>query len=179
MSTKLLFKLMAVAAVGVLLSVSHTSAQTCTGTIITPSGEVTNTGDRMGGAYTDTASSNNTREAFNERLSGGFSRLNHQWTFSSVPAGNVSIIREGYRLVTPDADNFKFQAGYDYNDGNGIHMIFGSFCTINSDTEGSSKCSLGSTIDTATWTVTVIDTVTTSGTDLTALSIDYLALCVE
>jgi len=179
MSLRSSYKLLAIGAVGVLLSVSHASAQTCSGTIVLASAESsTNPGSRCGD-YTYTWYSDNYRETFTEALSGGVSRLTHQWYFYSVPAGSVSVIREGYRLASADGDNFKFQAAYDYNDGNGQHNIFGSFCTISSETEGTSKCSLGTTSDTATWTMTFVDTVTASGTALSTTAVDYLALCVE
>src|SRR5262245_20593194 len=181
MSTWSLFKLFALGAVGVLLSISPTSAQTCTGTVVLAAADgTTSPGQRFGGNYEDTLTSNDYRQALNETLSSGKSRLIHTWTFNSVPAGSASIIREGYRLGSADGDDFKFQAGYDYNDGNGIHNIFGSFCTINSETEASSKCSFSTTTtDTATWTVSIVDTVTGSGTALSAVAVDYLALCIE
>jgi len=181
MSTRTLFKLFAIGAVGVMLSVGYTSA-TCTGTLYTPSADgTTSPGQRMGGDYGDTASSNDTREAFNETVSAGNSRLIHTWTFNNVPAGSAKLIREGYRLGSADNDNFKFQVGYDYNDGNGIQMIFGSFCTISSETEASLECSLGTTTTgTATWSVDLRDTVTTGNlTTLTAVAIDYIAICIE
>jgi len=180
MSTRTLFKLLAIGVVGVLLSAGQASAA-CTGTSITPSSEVTSTGTRCGGDSGDTASSNDTREALCEVVSSGNSRLIHTWTFTSVPAGSLKISREGYRLPGCDNDNFKFQVSYDYNDGNGPHFIFGSFCTISSDSEGSLECNLSTTItDTATVKIDLVDTVTTgSKTDLSSVHIDAISVCSE
>ncbi len=155
-------------------------AQTCTGTVVYPAADhTTGPGEIMGGTYVNAQSSNNVREAFNERIhTNGYSRLYHAWRFDNVPPGDVSIMREGYRLASADSDNFKFGAYWD--DGGGPFFIFGSFCTISSETESSQKCSLNyEATDYHTWFVSLADTVQSSGTALSAVSIDYVALCVE
>ncbi len=180
MSRRSLFRLMLLVAAGLLLSTTNNEAQTCSGTVLLASADsTTGPGQIMGGTHLNTQSSNNVREAFNETIhTTGVSRLYHVWRFDNVPAGNISIIREGYRLTTPDGDNFKFGAWYDTPSG--PYFIFGAFCTITSQTEGTQKCSFNhETYDYATWYVTFADTNQASGTDLTAVAVDYLALCSE
>jgi len=173
------FKLLMLAVAGMLLSTSYTSAQSCTGTLVLASSdESTGPGQIMGGTYLDTQASNNIREAFSETVSGGVSKLYHQWSFPNVPAGSISIIREGYRLSTPDGDNFRFRGWKDTEEGPVFY--FGSICTINSETEASQKCSLSdTTTETLDFHFYIEDTNHTSGTDLTAVAVDYLAICSE
>ena len=169
------------AVLATMLSISQTQAQSCPfgGTLIVASAdETTGPGQIMGGTYLDTHTSNNVREAFNETLSNGVSRLYHSWRFDNVPPGLISIYREGYRLGSADNDNFKFGAYYDTSSG--PYFIFGAFCTISSETEGTQQCSFNhETYDTATWHVTLQDTVQSSGTALSAVAIDKLVLCSE
>lgn len=180
MSMRSLFRLLVVvSAVLVLFSVSQPQAQTCNGTLITPSAdEATGPGQIMGGTYVNAQSSNNVREAFNETIDPitGYSRLHHRWTFSNVPAGHISLIREGYRLTTPDGDNFRFRGWY----GDSEYFFFGNICPITSQTEGTQQCSLNhETYETETFHMYIEDTVQTSGTDLTAVAVDYIAICSE
>lgn len=89
--------------------------------------------------------------------------------------------REGYRLPARDLDNFKFGAYYFLDDWS-PYFIFGSFCTINSDTEGSQTCSFNHETDNyRTWIVTLSDTLTTgsgqTAEDLSAVSVDRIVLC--
>jgi hypothetical protein len=178
MSGRSLFKLVLVSMAGIVLCISPTQAQTCYGTLVLASADYsTGPGQIFGGTYLDTQASNNVGEAFNETLSNGVSRLYHAWRFDNVPAGAVHIIREGYRL-TCDSDDFRFRAYYDT--GSGPFFIFGNFCTITSTTESSAKCSFNhTTTDAATFYVNIQDTGQSSGTDLSAVRIDYLALCIE
>ena len=166
--------------VAALLSVSQAQAQCAAGgTLIWPSADyTTGPGDIMGGTYVNAQTSNNQREAFNERLQNGVSRLYHAWRFDNVPPGVISMHREGYRLASADGDNFKFGAYYDTPEG--PYFIFGAFCTINSETETSQSCSFNEeTYDSTTWYVTLSDTVTTSGTALSAVSVDRIVLCSD
>lgn len=177
MTERWLFKLFLMAVVGVLLCASPAQAQTCNGTIVLATAdESTGPGQIMGGTFLDTQSSNNVREAFNETVVSGVSKLYHLWTFENVPAGNVFLIREGYRLSTPDGDNFRFRGWY----GAGEYFFFGNICPITSETESSQKCSLNhETYDTETFHMYIEDTNHTSGTDLTAVAVDYIAICSE
>ena len=178
MSSRSLFKLVLVGVAGVVLFFAPSQAQTCNGTLILPSADYeTGPGQIFGGTYLNTQSSDDVGEAFNETLVNGVSRLYHSWRFDNVPAGAIHLIREGYRL-TCDGDNFRFRAYYD--DGSGPYYIFGNFCPITSETESSAKCSFNeeTTVD-ATFYVFITDTNQTSGADLSAVRIDYLALCVE
>ena len=163
---------------GAVILFTPAQAQTCSGTLVLPSAdETTSPGQVFGGDYLDTHASDDVGEAFNETLSNGVSRLVHYWRFDNVPAGAIHIIREGYRL-TCDSDDFKFKAYYDSETG--PYFIFGSFCAITSTTESTAKCSLNDTTDDAyTFHVSIVDSNVTSGTDLSAVRVDYLALCVE
>ena len=163
-----------------MLSISQTQAQTCTGTIVYPSAdETTGPGEIMGGTYLNAQSSNNVREAFNERIhTNGASRLYHRWRFDNVPPGAVSLIREGYRLSTPDGDNFRFRGWY----GEGEYFFFGNICPITSDVESTQKCSLNhETYYTETFHMYIEDTLQGigSGTDLNAVAVDFIAICSE
>jgi len=178
MSGRSLFKCVLLGVAAMLLVFAPSQAQTCSGTLILASADdSTGPGQNFGGTYLDTQSSNDVGQAFNETLSNGVSRLYHAWRFDNVPAGAIHLIREGYRL-TCDGDDFRFRAYYD--DGTGPYFIFGNFCPITSETESSAKCSFNEeTTSDATFWVTMQDTNQTSGADLSAVRIDYLALCVE
>jgi len=177
MSGRSLFKLVLVGVAGVTLCVSPMQAQTCGGTLVVPSAdESTGPGQIYGGTYLNTQSSDNIGEALNETLVNGVSKLYHVWRFDNVPAGSVSLIREGYRLGTPDGDNFRFRGWY----GAGEYFFFGNICPINSETESSQKCSLNhETYDTETFYFYIEDTSQLSGGDLTAVAVDYIAICSE
>ncbi len=178
MSTRFPFHLLLAGIVGAVIVFTPAQAQTCTGTLVLGSAdETTSPGQVFGGTYVDTHASDDVGEAFNETVSNGVSRLQHYWRFDNVPPGYIHIIREGYRL-TCDSDDFVFKAYY--INQNGPYWIFGNFCAITSETESTAKCSLNeSTDDYYTFHILIVDSNATSGTDLSAVRVDYLAICVE
>ena len=60
-------------------------------------------------SYSDTLTSNDVREVLEEGLDAGASRLDHEWRFDNVVRDVPrNLIREGYRPLNAEGDNFKF-----------------------------------------------------------------------
>jgi hypothetical protein len=139
--------------------------------IVAAADDSTNPGTGCGSNYTATQTSNNTRQCLQESLSSGVSHLTHTWRFDSVPAGQLFLIYEGFRLNNSDGENFRF-SGTTTAGG----FISGAYIDMAREEPGGTMYDLSVTTTSAgSVYLTIKDTA--AGTNLDTVELDYLAIC--
>jgi hypothetical protein len=132
------------------------------------------------GTYSNTANSDNVREAITEILditvSPSVSRLEHIWRFDAVPiAASHQLNVEGYRIAGSDnpVDNFQFSYS---TDGVNFSDISSAIISNSVEAPGGVYYTFGSAGIGGTIYIRVKDTNQTSGTSLDSVNIDRLAI---
>jgi hypothetical protein len=100
---------------------TNSNAGACLGVVVTDthaSAESTVVGT-VSGTFADTQSSNNANESMAEVLSSGgappnrFSQLEHRWTINAGPGSKKELHVEGFRSISTDGDDFRFEYSTD------------------------------------------------------------------
>ncbi len=131
--------------------------------------------------YRNTDRSDDSREALQEALVGGVSRLVHTWRFDNVPPGaNRKLHIEGNRTAAGDRDDFQFYISTSTQNpppDSSFTAISGAIIKATSDTTGGTDYSFtfSSPFYSTVW-VRVQDTKTTSGSQLDTLYVDHIAI---
>lgn len=122
--------------------------------------------------YADTQTSNDVREVLEEGLVAGASRLDHEWRFDNVEMDVPrNLIREGYRPLNAEGDNFKF---YWSNDRAIWTEIAGAEINKAFELQGGDVFPFGGPYSPTVY-IKVKDTITTGGL-LDRVNIDFLAI---
>jgi hypothetical protein len=138
----------------------------------------TGPGAILGGTHVDTHIANDVREAFQETLQGGVSRLAHTWRFENVPAGTTSpaLVFEGYRPNNSESDDFQF---YYSTDGQTFTSIAGAVINKVLELTGGISVTFGTPGLSGTIYIQVQDTNQATGTNLDRVYVDYLTIRVQ
>jgi outer membrane protein assembly factor BamB len=143
--------------------------------------ETTQMGTMASGGFTKTHRSDNLYEQLTESLVNGVSRLRHTWRFDNVPSGtNRKLHIEGNRSAGSDKDDFQFYVSTSTQNpppDSSFVAINGAIINANGDTAGGADFSFtySSPFYTTVW-IRVEDTKTNSGTALSSLFLDHLAI---
>lgn len=157
---------------------SNSNPGACSGIAVTdrfPTAETAVAGT-VTGSFADVATSNNVREAIQETVSSGgnpgsrFTFLEHRWTIAVAAGSRIELHVEGFRTVTSDADNFRFEWSTD-----GANWTDAALPSLPTAEAGDLQVVLPPSLAGGTVQIRVVDTVRTAGTlTLDTVTVDQL-----
>ena len=154
-----------------VLSIASIASAT---TVTCPSSETITIGSLVLGSYSDLCVIDGSKEVLKEGLGGGVSKLQVQWSFPSVPAGNQVLHYWGTRPTNAEGDNYQFYVT-DRGTPFGI-LIFGAIINHPFAPNDGIRIPLWNTTTTKNFTVFLADTNENSGTILDSVTLDCVTI---